>query len=106
MKDIHNNSTPLGGPINMNITNGDNIPSSGLCTDDFHFWGFTNKESESESKQQEPINNIETFMNLNEHFNETFKEDFNEKDDLWWIILVIVVVLILIGSGLYYISKK
>ena len=90
---------PLGGPINTSISGTNNIPTVGLCSDEFNFWNFNNnnKENIKLNNQENMINltnNIIKQNDLIENFNNT--ENFGNIEyfgdtKTWWIILIIVI---------------
>lgn len=94
---------PLGGPINRLVSGTNNLPGTGICSDEFDFWGKNPVPSHNEEKQNVII---ESYTNTpNTPIKENLTEKFNE-DDTWWIILVIVIALLVVLGGLYLYAKK
>lgn len=94
---------PLGGPINRLVSGTNNLPGTGICPDEFDFWGKNPVPSHNEEKQNVII---ESYTNTpNTQIKENFTENFNG-DDTWWIILVIVIALLVVLGGLYLYAKK
>ena len=42
---------PLGGPINRLVSGTNNLPGTGICSDEFDFWGMNPVPSHNEEKQ-------------------------------------------------------
>jgi hypothetical protein len=100
---LNGDKTPLGGPIDWNLSGIRNVPSNKGCTEEFPFWSFNNKEGnkqklnkvvtskpiEEQKKSVENFTNNEKFTVFNQ------KEHFEWKQDWTWIIITLIVALIL-----------
>lgn len=112
MVDNKGKQDPLGGPINKLISGTNNLPGTGICSDEFDFWGKDPVPSHNEEKQDVIIENYRNPQiyenvreNIRENFGENIRENFNE-DSTCWIILITVVILFLILIGYLIYQKK
>ena len=93
---------PLGGKIDYKLSGTNNIPSIGICSDEFDFWG---KNTVPKPKLHK---NVNFTHDIKENFGNNLvniKENFGNETDMWWIILIIVLVILFIGGGLYLLNK-
>jgi len=107
MMDNNGHKNPLGGPINKLVSGTNNLPGTGICSDEFDFWNENKVPSHKNDNLEKQNDIVERYTNtptIRENFQENFQENFGG-NDTWWIILIIVVILLVLVSG-YYMYKR
>ena len=105
---------PLGGPINKLVSGTNNLPGTGICGDEFDFWGKNPVPShKNEDEQNVIIENYNSLDGLNNLYSpnskkENFTENYGNGDSNGTLltIIIITIILLLIGGGLYLYNKN
>lgn len=117
MVDLIGNTEPLGGHINPLRNGTDNVPGTGLFSDEFPFWKLSNGKNEQKNEQKETFQSTtgiqgtqgtENFINetlpvTQEHF--TQSPNTNSTGTIIYILISLLIIVFLVIM-IYQLNKK